>query len=205
MNLLAHAYLSFGDSNVLTGNMISDFIKGRKQYDLPLDIQRGLQLHRAIDEYTDSHKATKELKKFFAADYRLYSGAFGDVVYDHFLANDRSIFPEEKNLYDFTINTYLQLGENEQHFGEIFSKMYPYMKEQNWLYNYRLNSGIEKSFGGLKRRSRYITETETAFTIFEMNKEFIKPIYDTFFPELLSFTKEKLVDLYKEGGLSLEH
>ena len=30
MNYLAHAYLSFGDPDVLTGNMISDFVKGKK-------------------------------------------------------------------------------------------------------------------------------------------------------------------------------
>ena len=108
MNLLAHAYLSFSDADVLTGNMISDFIKGRKQYDLPVPIQRGIQLHRAIDTFTDAHDVTKELKKFFAPDYRLYSGAFTDVVYDYFLANDSSIFPQEQDLKVFTEKTYLQ-------------------------------------------------------------------------------------------------
>ena len=30
MNYLAHAYLSFGDPGILTGNMISDFVKGKR-------------------------------------------------------------------------------------------------------------------------------------------------------------------------------
>ena len=30
MNYLAHAYLSFGYSELLVGNLISDFVKGKK-------------------------------------------------------------------------------------------------------------------------------------------------------------------------------
>ena len=31
VNYLAHAYLSFGDPEILTGNLISDFVKGKKK------------------------------------------------------------------------------------------------------------------------------------------------------------------------------
>ena len=33
MNYLAHAYLSFNDPEILVGNMISDFVKGKKKAD----------------------------------------------------------------------------------------------------------------------------------------------------------------------------
>ena len=84
MNYLAHAYLSFNDPEILVGNMISDFVKGKKKFDYPIRIQSGITLHRMIDTFTDEHPATKEAKEFFRAYYRLYSGAFIDVVYDHF-------------------------------------------------------------------------------------------------------------------------
>jgi acyl carrier protein phosphodiesterase len=35
MNYLAHACLSFGRPDILVGNMISDHIKGKKQFDYP--------------------------------------------------------------------------------------------------------------------------------------------------------------------------
>ena len=50
MNYLAHAYLSFNDPDILIGNMISDHVKGKKKFDLPEKIQRGITLHRNIDE-----------------------------------------------------------------------------------------------------------------------------------------------------------
>ena len=95
MNFLAHARLSFSDPEVLVGNMISDFVKGRRQYDYPAGIQKGIRLHRAIDQFTDTHPVNQEAKLLFRPAYRLYAGAMVDVVYDHFLATDEEEFDEE--------------------------------------------------------------------------------------------------------------
>jgi acyl carrier protein phosphodiesterase len=40
MNYLAHAYLSFNEPGILTGNMISDFVKGKRKYDYSEIIQK---------------------------------------------------------------------------------------------------------------------------------------------------------------------
>src|SRR6202008_4422095 len=98
MNFLAHAYLSFDQPEILVGNMISDFVKGKKKFDYPANIQKGIALHRFIDSFTDEHEATKEAKEVFRPAYRLYSGAFVDVVYDHFLATDENEFTEDSLL-----------------------------------------------------------------------------------------------------------
>ncbi len=79
MNYLAHAYLSFNDPEILVGNMISDFVKGKKKFDYPTGIQAGIMLHRIIDTFTDNHPCTGKAKSF-SAPLRLYSGAFIDVV-----------------------------------------------------------------------------------------------------------------------------
>lgn len=95
MNFLAHAYLSFDDEGVLAGNMISDFVKGNKQFEYPESVRAGIKLHRSIDSFTDNHPATIAAKQVFRNDYRLYSGAFMDVAYDYFLANDPQEFSAE--------------------------------------------------------------------------------------------------------------
>jgi acyl carrier protein phosphodiesterase len=192
MNLLAHAYLSFNNEDILVGNMISDYVKGKKQFDYPKPIQAGIQLHRAIDEFTDRHEATQQIKKLFKPAYRLYAGAFTDVVYDYFLANDENEFETEACLALFTQSTYNLLQKNTTHFPEKFAKTFPYMQAQDWLYHYRTNDGMQKSFGGLARRAKYIKETDTAFEIFLNNKEIIKESYQIFFPELKSFTTNKM-------------
>jgi len=45
MNYLAHAKLSFGNRDVVAGNMFSDFVKGRAKFTYPIGIQRGIELH----------------------------------------------------------------------------------------------------------------------------------------------------------------
>src|SRR5450432_1241794 len=108
MNYLAHAYLYFNKPEILTGNMISDFVKGKKKFDYSPGIQKGIVLHREIDNFTDTHPATREAKEIFRPHYRLYAGAFIDVVYDHFLATDKNEFTAE-GLLLFSENTYKRM------------------------------------------------------------------------------------------------
>ncbi len=197
MNYLAHAYLSFNDPNLLLGNMISDFVKGKKQFDYPEKIQAGIKLHRAIDDFTDAHPATQEIKKYFRPAYRLYAGAFTDVVYDYFLANDETLFAEPVALKQFTENTYAILLQHAPHFPVGFAMMFPHMKAQDWLYNYRSDVGMQKAFMGLKHRAAYISEVETASRIFLSNKEKIKEHYNIFFQELKAFALRRADQLRK--------
>jgi hypothetical protein len=111
MNYLAHAYLSFHQPQILVGNMISDFVKGKKQFDYPPTVQQGIRLHRNIDTFTDQHPATKKAKEFLKPAVGPYSGAFVDVVYDHFLARDKTHF-SETGLQDFAKEVYTQLHAN---------------------------------------------------------------------------------------------
>lgn len=197
MNYLAHAYLSFNHPQLLIGNMISDFVKGKKKFDYSLPIQKGIALHRAIDDFTDNHPATNRAKQFFRADYRLYAGAFVDVVYDHFLATDENEFATARSLDDFAQSTYLILQNEKAVLPENFQKMLPYMQSQNWLYNYRLNDGVKKSLEGLVRRAAYLHDSSMAFAIFNSHYSQIQECYNIFFPELKQFAAYHSLELLK--------
>ena len=190
MNYLAHAYLSFGDPEVLAGNLISDFIKGKKKYDYPAGIQKGIALHRAIDTYTDDHPATKEAKEILRPVYRLYSGALVDVLYDHFLATDVNEFTKE-SLFDFSQQVYASIDRQIQWLPERFTKMFPYMKTQNWLFNYHTMWGTEKSLEGVVRRSRYLTESGTAYHLFEQHYQLFSDCYRQFWKDMLPFARQQ--------------
>jgi acyl carrier protein phosphodiesterase len=194
MNYLAHAYLSFHHPAILTGNLISDFVKGKKQFDYPEDVRTGIMLHRAIDNFTDTHAATAAAKEVFRPHYRLYSGAFADVMYDHFLANDRNQFGDN-GLFAFSQEVYTMLDQYVSLFPAPFAQMYPYMKEQNWLYHYGERQGIKNSFQGLVRRSAYLTESNTAYRLFEEHYSVLQQCYDDFFPDMKAFAFDTLSKL----------
>lgn len=191
MNYLAHAYLSFNHEPTLVGNMISDYIKGKKKFDYSLPIQQGIQLHRFIDEFTDFHVATKEAKQFFKPSVGLYAGAFVDVVYDHFLALDVSVFSTPEALNQFSTTTYLQLQNNKNLLPEKFSNMLPYMQQQNWLYNYQFLWGMEKSFEGVVRRANYLQSSATAFEAFQQHYAGLQQCYHAFIFDVKKMAMEQ--------------
>jgi acyl carrier protein phosphodiesterase len=197
VNYLAHAYLSFGDPDILAGNMISDFVKGKKKYEYSVRIQMGITLHRKIDEYTDSHPATRQAKEFLKKAAGAYAGAFVDIVYDHFLANDPYEF-EEGALAEFAQNTYLLLEPFEMEFPEKFQRFFHYMRMQNWLLNYRSTEGIHNSFRGLCHRAKYIDDAEPVFEAFLIHYEELKMTYEFFFPHVKTLAYHEL--LYLRGN-----
>jgi acyl carrier protein phosphodiesterase len=200
LNYLAHAYLSFNYPDILAGNMISDFVKGKKKFDYPPGIQAGIMLHRAIDTFTDTHEATKEAKEVFRPHYRLYSGAFVDVIYDHFLATDPAEFTES-SLLDFSQQVYNELDKQMEWLPDRFAVMFPYMKQHNWLFNYRYKWGTGKSLGGVVRRSLYLLESETAYQLFEEHYQLLGDCYRHFWAFVKPFARQQL-DILQDASRS---
>ncbi len=174
--------------------MISDFVKGNKQYNYDKEIQKGISLHRLIDTFTDNHASTREAKIFFTPAVGLYAGAFADVVYDHFLANDENEFTDE-GLQQFALNTYKILESFKTVLPQNFNQLLPYMSSQNWLYNYRNIYGAEKSFKGIVRRAVYLQSSEKAFECFINNYTQLQQCYKNFFPDLKRFAHSNFLHL----------
>jgi len=194
MNFLAHAYLSFNHPQVLAGNMVSDFIKGKAQYTYPAQIQAGIKLHRSIDAFTDNHPATKAAQEVFRKDYRLYSGPLVDVLYDHFLASDATYFSAPA-LEEFSLEVYHLLETQSFYLPQRFLTILPYMKEQNWLFNYRTLAGTERSLKGLVHRAAYLTDYATAYTLFTENYAYLRQCYEVFFKDVKTHARAEFEQL----------
>lgn len=194
MNYLAHAYLSFGHSDVLVGNLISDFVKGKKKFDYPVAVQWGIQLHRAIDIYTDAHADTRAGKQFFKTAAGAYAGAFMDVVYDHFLAAD-PIHWEAQALSHFAQDVYRTLHERAHELPERFRQMLPYMSSQNWLFHYQHREGIEKSFMGVTRRAVYLDDSAPAYAAFLDHYDRLEPLAASFLHDVKKFAAAQFAQL----------
>lgn len=195
MNYLAHAYLSFGDPDIITGNLISDFVKGKKKFDYPDRILAGINLHRYIDQFTDEHPVNKAVAVIFKPIYGLYSSAFLDIIYDHFLALELAA-NGDKYLKMFTEEVYSAVDKHIRILPETFNNIFPFMKQQNWLYNYQFGWGIEKSIGGLVHRARYMSDSATAYRLFEEHYAEFKAAYMVFFPALRAYSLKKYSDIH---------
>jgi len=189
MNYLAHAYLSYHDPAIMTGNFIADFVKGKNWMKFSPAIQQGILLHRAIDEFTDHHKATLAAKEFFKPVVGLYSGVFTDILFDHFLANDATRFPG-KELQEFAQEAYNVLNTHQPILPAAFERIFFYMQRENWLVGYGTRQGIFQTFKGVSRRAKYLTvPPEKTFAVFEANYYALGDHYKMLFPEMEDFVK----------------
>ena len=188
MNFLAHSYLSFSEEQLI-GNMIADFVKNRDVARLPESIQKGIKLHRAIDTFTDAHPLIHEAKAPFRPLVRLYSGAFVDVAFDYFLANDTTE-NSQREWQEHSQRVYAVLRRYEEFLPEVFKKVLDKMQQDDWLYNYRNEWGIEYSFRNVVNKAQFLDKTTNVFPAFLANKDFLREKYEIFFPEIKSFVQD---------------
>lgn len=197
MNYLGHAFLSFGNPEILVGNIIGDYVKGNLAVEkYPPGIQKGIRLHRQIDDFTDRHAAAILAKNIFRPDYGLYAGAIADVLWDHFLANDPRFFPTVKDLERFSQETYSHIEAYEDVLPEKFRPAFASMKQHNWLYHYRTVRGVENALKGLVYRASYLEDTTRAYQLFlqyfyELNQRYFELVDD-----VVPFVKNKIQEQF---------
>lgn len=187
MNYLAHSFLSFTDGQIV-GQFLEDFIRNRDRFSFPKEIQDGITMHRSIDTFTDAHPALHEAKKVFSPLVRLYSGAFVDVSMDYFVANDLTLHSLQ-GWKEHSLRVYRVLNENAKWLPENFKRMLIKMEQDDWLYHYREDQGIQFSIQNVLNKAKYLDKDLPVFDLFLKNKDILKECYDTFFPDLLDHAK----------------
>ncbi len=189
MNFLAHIYLSGNDPQLTIGNFIGDFVKGGSlvgRYEP--QVIKGVELHRAIDEYTDSHEVVQKSKNRLRPKYRHYSGVIIDMFYDYYLAKNWDTF-HETSLPKFAEQFYLLLEENKEMLPEKTRQMMPYLIQGNWLVNYQKKEGIHRALSGMSRRTSFDSKMDESIVELSKYNDQFENEFMEFFPELKTFAE----------------
>lgn len=194
MNFLAHAYLSFDQDEVLIGNFIADFIRGKEIENYPKKIQVGIHLHRAIDTFTDSHPLVKEVQTHLRPQFGHYARVISDVFFDYFLAKNWDKYTSLP-LETFSQRVYQTLQSSPAALPPSFLRMLYWMEQQNWLYAYRNLEGIQQALDGLTRRATFDSKMNTATEVLREKEEEIEALFFVFFQDLETFAQAKLAIL----------
>jgi acyl carrier protein phosphodiesterase len=200
MNFLAHAHLSFGLEEILVGNFVADYIKGKEFQRIPGGIQQGILLHREIDTYTDSHPLVKSGQSYLRPRFRHYSSVITDIFFDHCLAKNWSLFSEIP-LENFAEQTYETLEKHLHQLPKEFNEMFIWLKKQNWLVNYRSLEGIQQTLNGLTRRASFDSKMNESIEILLDKQAEFELIFFAFYPDLETFAQKKLQEILKLHGL----
>jgi acyl carrier protein phosphodiesterase len=198
MNFLAHLYLSGNQPKVMVGNFIGDFVKGRNlasRYE-PL-VTAGIELHRGIDHFTDTHKIVQQSKKRLAGKYGHYSGVIVDVFFDHFLSNRWSEYSKDP-IDDFSQNAYRIIQDNDPILPSDVKIFLPYMIRQNWLVAYGTFDGLLQALTGIGRRT-YISNMPDSINDLKEKYESFNEDFAAFFPQLKEFADNYLAARFPNG------
>ena len=190
MNFLAHIFLSGENQERMIGNFIADFVKGKKMFDYPDGIRKGIELHRKIDFFTDHHPVTSRSKDPLRKKYRHYSGVIVDLYYDHFLAKNFNSY-SDTDLESYTLKTYQILTQRKGDLPEEVRHFLPFMIERNWLLNYASLEGLNRTLTGLSKRVNFENRMDEAIHDLKAGYPAFEADFREFFPELITFVAKE--------------
>lgn len=199
MNFLAHAFLSFGQEEILVGNFAADFVKGKEIQRYDKGILIGILLHREIDTFTDSHPLVKAGQAYLRPRFRHYSTVITDIFFDYFLGKNWDRY-SDLTLETFVNQVYSILDSHLNLLPDSFREMYVWMKSQNWLLHYKEIAGIQKALTGLSRRTTFDSKMNEAPEILLEKEAEFELIFFAFFKELETFARHKLLELQRIHG-----
>lgn len=187
MNHLAHLYLSQTDIDLMVGNFIADRVKGKDFREFSAGIQKGIEMHRAIDTFTDEHPVVLQSKKRLFPTYHKYAAVIVDMYYDHFLAKnwqDYSPIP----LKLFAQNTYTILQARVAEMPPASQRILQYMSSGDWLTNYATEAGMKRALSGLAARAKFESKMELATEDLFRDYSLYEAEFTSFFKELVAFS-----------------
>lgn len=186
MNYLAHMLLSDGTPESLLGNLAGDFVRGIDVSTMTPAMQAGVQLHRAVDRFTDSHPLVQQSRARLPQHWRHYRGVLVDVFYDHFLASNFDKLANEP-LDAFATRVYAALEQHADTLPPRLKRAAPIMIERDWLRAYAHIKGLEVVLRGMSRRARRDVALHDSVPALSQNYTGLRADFESFFPQLVNF------------------
>jgi acyl carrier protein phosphodiesterase len=192
VNFLAHLFLSGDTPELLVGNLMGDFVKGRLDGRFPPGIKQGILLHREIDSFTGQNCHFLRSKRRLDQSFGLYRGMLVDLFYDHFLAAHWEDYAD----MPFTVfisDAFRVLCEHKEFLPDKLQRIIPFMF-RDWLRSYSDIKGIAAVLHRISRfrlkRANCLGEGVEALS---RHYEGLYGDFREFLPELMAFSGSKVI------------
>jgi acyl carrier protein phosphodiesterase len=152
MNYLFHLFLSDPEPEVMLGNLMGDFVKGRLELtSYPELVVFGLKQHRQVDSFANRSSAYLASRQRIDPHFGYFRSIMIDVFYDHFLACnwDRH---HSVALERFAEQIYRSLEKRFNSLPNELQRIVPLMIKHNWLVSYRDIETIQRVLSRLDQR-----------------------------------------------------
>ncbi len=189
MNYLAHTLLSFGDESILIGNFITDFINAKQARALEQQFQKGVNLHRSIDSFTDSHKMFIQGRRRLAEHHGKYSPVVLDILYDYLLAKNWSKY-SQVSLDKHANDSYAIFNKHAKVFVENGVMYIPKMISHEFLQSYAEEDKVRYVLGKMDERTKFDSHFHLAMDHLLEDYESYEKEFNSFFPDIISMVRK---------------
>lgn len=177
--------LSCSDDYLLMGNFMADMITNKDVALLPAHIKKGIDLHRLIDSFTDSHPSVSKVNALLHKNHHKYAPVISDVLFDYVLAYNWQKFGHG-DLKSFTGNIYNIVESNLDVIPERKHKMVRSMIGDDFLMKYTTYDGLEFVFKKMSNRLRYESNFHLAVEDLKTHFDKINEHFKVFFPDIMN-------------------
>jgi len=191
MNHLMHLFLSGNDPEILVGNLMGDFVKGRLDDRFPPGISRGLEIHRRIDSFAAGNELFLRSKRRIDPRYGHFRAILVDIFYDHFLACCWSDF-SPLSLEGFLCSCHQTLSRYEDQLPPRLQELVPRMFSRHWLIAYREPAGIESALRRMSERLARKNPLAEGFGELLEKRDLLLLDFRAFLPEIRAYTNSLL-------------
>ena len=185
MNYLGHLFLSNNDTELMLSNLFGDFVKGKDLSQYKVKTQKGIVLHRAIDNYIDTHPAVIELLHILYPTLPKVSGIAVDLFFDHLLAKNWEKY-HSLPLNTFLTNFYSSIEMDNEAFTSTFKNMVHHLVKVNWISYYPTINGLEKALHGVSSRISFSNELKNGLPVFLKNQIHIESTFEIFMKDAIA-------------------
>lgn len=172
----------------MAGGFLGDFIKGRLSGKLPVGLEQGVSLHRAIDAFTDQHAIVRQSQRRFDRKFRRYSAIICDIAFDHILASNWRQYTDIP-LDLFCQEAYRTVIDAEEYLPVAALASIRRMQISGALESYGDEKFVDLALKSISKRLSRENPLAAGFDQFLKNKPGLQRDFEEFMPVLTKFVR----------------
>jgi acyl carrier protein phosphodiesterase len=191
MNWLAHLFLSEPTPAFRIGNLLPDILRASEMTELPAEFQRGIECHREIDRFTDSHPVFRRSMRRIRPEFARYSGVLVDVFYDHLLARNWADYSDTA-LDRFASEVYASFEIHRAQLPAFASLRLGQIADADLFCSYREPEGIRDALERIGARFRKPVALGAAVSQLTADYDLFRQDFAEFFPAIRTHIASRL-------------
>lgn len=113
------------------------------------------------------------------------------MFYDHFLASLWHNY-HPQTLEKFSEDFYNEIDQQKALLPHEMKRAFPYMKEQNWLIQYKSIVGLETILSQMERRTQFESNLSASVKNLETHYSIFKNDFEVFFEQIQIFVSSRI-------------